>query len=110
MFEFLHPYLDRRTLGRRLGGSLAFGFILTFAFATLVQVITDILNWIFHMQIRFLFPFGLSHALDDPKRLLATLTSLVFTSLVLTVVFFIVRGGRSRRSILEFEDEEGPGD
>jgi len=94
----MNPLL-RHTLG-----SLTFGFLLIFAFATFVQITADLINWVFNFQVRFLFPRGLVYAFEDPENLLRVLTSLVFSSLVAAAIFFVVKL-RRRQGIFDWADE-----
>lgn len=91
-------------LVRRIVGALAFGFLLIFAFALFVQITADLVNWIFRLQVQFLFPRGLLHAFDDTANLLRVFTSLVFSSLVAAAIFFVVKL-RRRRGIFDWADE-----
>ena len=94
----MHPLL-RHTLG-----SLTFGFLLIFAFALFVQITADLVNWIFGMQVRFLFPRGLIYMFEDHQNLLRVLTSLAFTSVVVAAIFFVVKL-RRREGIFDWADE-----
>lgn len=91
---------------RHIAGSLVFGFLLIFAFTLFVQVSTDLINWIFNMHIRFLFPRGLVNAMEDPENLIRVLTSMIFAALVTAAIFFVVKL-RRRRGIFEWDEEPG---
>jgi len=89
---------------RRIAGALVFGFLLIFAFAIFVQITADLVNWIFHLRVRFLVPGGLSHAFDDVGVLLQVLSSLVFASLVAALIFFVIKL-RRREGIFDWTEE-----
>ena len=113
-------------LARRIAGSLLFGFLLIFAFALLVQLTADLVNWLFGMHVEFLFPRGLLHAIffnygplageiggSQQGSLVAWETGTathpaaeVRASLVAALIFFVVKL-RRREGIFDWADEEG---
>lgn len=92
-------------LKTRILSSLAFGFAVVFAFAFFMQGSTEFMNWLLGFHIRFLFPGGAALALNDPLHLLSVFTSLTFTSLVVALIFFLIKS-RPRRSLLWDDDED----
>lgn len=91
---------------RHIAGSLLFGFSSVFAFAIFVQAMTDFINWIYGPQIRFMFPRGFAYAFSDIELLISILTSLVFTALVVSAVFFVVKA-RRRRGVFDWDEDPG---
>ncbi len=92
------------SLPMRVAGALLFGFLLIFAFTLFVQLTADLINWVFGMHIRFLFPRGLAYAFDDPEYLFRVLTSLTFSSLVAALIFFLVKL-RRREGVFDWADK-----
>lgn len=91
-------------LVRRIAGALAFGFLLIFAFAFFVQLTADLVNWIFRLNVQFLFPAGLMHAFDDWETFFRVLSSLSFASLIAAAMFFVIKL-RRREGIFDWADE-----
>jgi len=97
------------SLSTRIIGALIFGFLLIFAFTVVMQLTADLINWLFNMQIRFLFPRGLINAFEDPAYFVSVLTSLIFSSLIAALIFFLVKL-RRRDGIFEWTDENADQD
>ncbi len=95
------------SLRTRIIGSLAFGFVLVFAFAAFMQISTELINFITGFQIRFLFPGGLRLALEDPSHLAGVLFSLTVTALVFSAIFFLWKARPRRRSLIWDDEDEG---
>lgn len=92
-------------LRTRIIGALAFGFVLVFAFATFMQLSTELINFITGFQLRFLFPGGLRLALNDMGQLFSVIGSLVFTALIVSALFFVWKSRLRRRSLI-WDDED----
>ena len=92
-------------LRQHIMGSLLFGFSAVFAFALFVQLMTDFINWIYGPVVRFMFPRGLVHAFSNIELLIGVLTSLIFTSLVVSAIFFVLKS-RTRRGIFDWDDPD----
>lgn len=96
-------------LRQRIYGALLFGFAVVFGFSIVFQAATEFLNWL-GFQHRFLFPGGLGMALANPIQIVSVLTSLVFTSLVVAIIFFVVKSRPRRSNLLWDDDKPGQGD
>ncbi len=84
-------------------GALLFGFALVFAFALVMQITTDLVNWVSGSHIQFLFPRGLSYAFADMNVLRRVLISLSFFALVFASIFFVLKL-RRRNGIFDIYD------
>ena len=92
--------------GARVGGALLFGFSVVFAFALIMQITTDFVHLVLGVRAEFLFRRGLFNMLTDMHEFWRVMTSLVFFSLILSTIFFIVKL-RQRHGIFDIYDENG---
>ena len=75
-------------LARRVGASLAFGFLSVFGFAVLAQAAVDFLNNVLGVPMKFLLPFGLAGAHLTPGVLADVAGGLTTVSLLVSALFF----------------------
>lgn len=94
-------------LARRIGASLAFGFLSVFGFALMAQAAVDFLHDFLGIQIKFLLPFGLSGAHLTPDVLRDVIGGLIFVSLVVSALFFLLIQRQERLSQRRFWRDEG---
>ncbi|MFW6027216.1 MAG: hypothetical protein ACOC91_00255 [bacterium] len=83
-------------LMRRIGASLAFGFLSVFGFAIMAQGAVDFLNNVLGVPMDFLLPFGLAGAHLTPDVLAEVAGGLVTVSLGVSVLFFLLIQRQSR--------------
>ncbi len=77
-------------LVRRIGASVAFGFLSVFGFAVIAQAAVDFMNNVLGVPMKFLLPFGLAQAHLTPGVLADVVGGLVTVSLVVSVLFFVL--------------------
>ena len=77
-------------LTRRIGASLAFGFLSVFAFAILAQAAVDFVNDVLGVPMKFLLPFGLAGAHLAPDVLWDVIGGLVGLALIVSMLFFFL--------------------
>ena len=94
-------------LGRRIGASLAFGFLSVFAFAVLAQAAVDFMNNVLGVPMKFLLPFGLLGAHLTPDVLMDVAGGLVAVSLAVSVLFFLLIQRQSNLEKRRFWRDEG---
>lgn len=98
-----------KALGIRIGGALLFGFAVVFAFALTLQLTTDFVHLILGLRVEFLFRRGLFNMFSDMHELGRVMASLVFFSLILSAIFFVIKL-RRRYGIFDSYDDEPPQD
>lgn len=94
-------------LGRRIGASLAFGFLSVFGFAIVAQAAVDFLNTILGVPIKFLLPFGLAGAFRTPDVLADVAGGLATVSLAVSALFFVLIQRQNRLRQRRFWRHDG---
>ncbi|MGF1453924.1 MAG: hypothetical protein ACFB6R_00960 [Alphaproteobacteria bacterium] len=73
---------------RRARVALIMGFALVFSFAIVMQLVADLVAWMTHTRVSFLFPLGLTSAFVDLNHLASIVSGLAAVSLVMAVILF----------------------
>ncbi|MFP3942261.1 MAG: hypothetical protein ACLFWF_00100 [Alphaproteobacteria bacterium] len=94
-------------LGRRIGASLAFGFLSVFGFAVMAQAAVDFMNYVLGVPMKFLLPFGLARAHLTPGVLADVAGGLAMVSLAVSVLFFVLIQRQTRLRQRRFWRDDG---
>ncbi len=73
---------------RRAQVALMMGFVLVFGFATLMQLVADLVAWMTNTRVTFLFPLGLRSAFVDLNHLVSVISGLAIAALAMALILY----------------------